>query len=258
MDDKTCTETIWRGHILYWDMLGSMRGNCNHKGDICWLSGDLFHSYAMTLNGPDYESELEHIIGRIRSREIPANLVVAPNSAPAHVDVIGYLMKTGLFTMGYKTLGMAKQLNPETVYPKPEKCLNIYRVNHLMTLKMGGAILNAAFEYDLFSFEHYLDAFNMRDVRFHLAEYAGLPVGGCMSILGDDYVNITWVGTLTGYRKKGIAGHIIQAAERDALDEGKRIAVLTAFEGAVHAYQRIGYAGKCRIDSLRFVGDQAA
>ena len=254
MDDKTCTETIWRGHILYWDMLGNMRGNCNHKEDICWLSGDIFYSYSMVLTGPDYESQIEQIIGRIKNKEIPRNIVVGPNTAPAGVDVMDLFMKTGLFKTGLRTLGMAKELSPETVYPKPEKCLNIYRVNDLLSLKMCGAILNAAFEYDLFSFEHYLDAFNMRDVRFYLAEYAGLPVGGCMSILSDDYVNITWVGTLPGYRKKGIAGHIIQAAERDALEEGKRLAVLTAFEGAVHAYQRIGYVGTCRIDGLQYIG----
>jgi GNAT superfamily N-acetyltransferase len=256
MDGTTYTDYIWRGHILYWDMLGNMRGNCNHKSDICWLSGDIHYSYSMILNGPEYENQVEQIINRIKNKEIPHNIVISSASAPADVDVMGYFMRTGLFRMGLRTLGMAKELNSETVFPKTEKCLNIYRVNDLWQLKMCGAILNAAFEYDLFSYEHYLDAFNMPDVSFYMAEYAGLPVGGCMSIMSEDFVDIAWVGTLNGYRKKGIAGHIIHAAEKEALQIGKTIAVLTAFEGGIHAYQRIGYVGNCKIDSLEFIGDE--
>ena len=256
MTNSNYTDYIWRGHILYWDMLGNMRGNCNHKSDICWLSGDIDYSYSMILTGSDYEAQVEQIIGRIRNREIPTNVVISPNSAPPNVDVMDYFMRTGLFRMGLRTLGMAKELNPEIVFPKSEKNLNIYRVNDPGQLKMCGAILNAAFEYDLFSYEHYLDAFNMHEVRFHIAEYAGLPVGACMSILSEDFVDIAWVGTLNGYRKKGIAGHIIHAAEKDALQNGKSIAVLTAFEGAINAYKRIGYVGNCKIDSLEFIGDK--
>jgi len=258
MTDNFYTDTIWRGHISYWDMLGNMRGNCNHKSDICWLSGDINYSYSMILTGPDYESQVENIIGRIRNQAIPRNIVISPQSAPAHIDVMGYFMGTGLFRMGLRTLGMVKELNPESVFPKTEKCLNIHRVNDLMQLKMCGAILNAAFEYSLFSFEHYLDAFNMPDVCFFIAEYAGLPVGACMSILCEDFVDIAWVGTLNGYRKKGIAGHIIHAAEKYALQKGKRISVLTAFEGAINAYKRIGYVGNCKIDSIEFIGDKTS
>jgi GNAT superfamily N-acetyltransferase len=258
MTDNLYTDYIWRGHVLYWDMLGNMRGNCNHKSDICWLSGDVDYSYSMTLSGPDYEQQVERIISRIRNQAIPGNIVISPQSAPPNVDVMGHFMRTGLFRMGLRTLGMVKELHREPAFPKTEKCLNLYRVNDPGQLKMCGAILNAAFEYDLFAYEHYLDAFNMPEVRFYLAEYAGLPVGACMSIMGEDFVDIAWVGTLDGYRKKGIAGHIIRAAEKDALQDGKTIAVLTAFEGAINAYQRIGYVGNCKIDSLEFIGDKKA
>ena len=82
----------------------------------------------------------------------------------------------------------------------------LFRVNEIYQLKICGAILNAAFEYDLFSFEHYLDAFNHPCVRFYLAEYKGIPAGACMSIIDNDIVDIGWVGTLKGFRIIGIRG----------------------------------------------------
>ena len=49
------------------------------------------------------------------------------------------------------------------------------------------------------------------------------------SILSDEFVEIAWVGTLIGYIKKGIGGgYSINAAEKDALQQGKSIAVLNA------------------------------
>jgi predicted GNAT family acetyltransferase len=110
--------------------------------------------------------------------------------------------------------------------------------------------LNTAFEYDLFSFGHYLDAFNDSRVKFYLAEYNGIPAGACMSIYGDDFVEIAWVGTLNGYRKKGIAGYVMNMAEKDALEQGKTLAVLSAFEAGVNAYSRIGYKQYCEIKKI--------
>jgi GNAT superfamily N-acetyltransferase len=252
MNEDKYISHIMQGHELYWNMLGNMRGNQNHTGDICWISGDLFYSYATKLKGTDYESHIEQIIGRIKSREIPRNILISPSSAPANVNAFALFMKTGDFKAKRTNLGMLKELNSDTVFSQVDKCLNIFRVNELWQLKICGAILNAAFEYDLFSFEHYLDAFNMQEVNFYIGEYKGLPVGACMSIEGKDIVEIAWVGTLNGYRKKGIAGHIIQAAEKDALYKGKGIAVLSAFEGAINAYKRIGYTGYCKIDVIEY------
>lgn len=247
---------ILHGHTLYWDMLGSMRGNNNHKGNVCWLSGDVNFSYDLTVSEPEISEQIKQIIQRIKSGEIPGNLTISPVSAPAGVNLLDCFMKTGLFKMNFQSPGMAKELKQETIFPKPEKRLNIFRINDLWQLKTCGAILNAAFEYDLFSYGHYLDAFNMQDVGFYLAEYDGLPVSACMTISGEDIVEIAWVGTLNGYRKKGIAGYIINAAEKDALQHGKSCAVLTAFEGAVNAYKRIGYKDCCMISVIDYTGDR--
>ncbi len=246
-------DCIMKGHAAYWDLLGGMRGNTMHKGDVCWLSGDIHFSYAMKLHGPDYRTQLDHVVERIRHREIPGNIPVSPDSADDGADLTEYVDKTGLFKASFTSLGMAKTLDAGVSHPKADKRLNLYRVNHMGDLKMCGAILNAAFAYDLFSFEHYLDAFNAREVAFHLAECNGLPVGACMSILQEDILDIAWVGTLSGYRKKGIAGCLIQAAEGDAMRKGAAIAVLTASEGAIHAYQRIGYQGYCRFVNYDFI-----
>lgn len=104
-----------------------------------------------------------------------------------------------------------------------------------------GAILNAAFEYNIFPFEKYLEMFENDGQFFYLAEYDGLPVGAVMSQHGDDFVYISWTGTLSGYRKLGIAGHLIQMAERDGLLRGKALGVLHGYPEATGAYRRIGY-----------------
>jgi len=62
-----------------------------------------------------------------------------------------------------------------------------------------------------------------------------------MAQYGDRFVNLSWVGILPGYRKLGMAGYLIQAAECDGLLNGKTIGVLSGFPAAVGAYRRIGY-----------------
>ena len=95
----------------------------------------------------------------------------------------------------------------------------------------------------------------MDDRRFfYLAEYDGLPVGAVMSQHGDDIVNISWVGTLPGYRKLGIAGYLIQMAERDGLLHGKTIGVLHGYPEAVGAYHRVGYRAYSRGIWIEFCG----
>ncbi len=254
---ETCyIDYILQGHDLYWDMLGNMRGNINHKSDICWLSGDIDFTYSMVLDESDYSKQISQIVTRIKNKEIPNNLLITPKSAPEDIDLLDCFMKTGLFKIGSTSLGMLKKLAPHTLLPASEKCLNIFRVNDLLQLKICGAILNTSFEQDLFSYEHYIDAFNTYNVRFYIAEYNGLPVGACMSILSDEFVEIAWVGTLVGYRKKGIGGYLINAAEKDALQQGKSIAVLTASEGAINAYKRIGYNGYCKFDTIFYKDDE--
>lgn len=252
MTNEQFIEYIVRGHRYYWDMLGNMRGNINHKGSISWLSGDIYYAYSVVLDGPDYPNEIEGIIKKMISKEIPDNLVITPDSAPADIDICGSFLSHGSFKAG-NDFGMAKELYGESTIPMPPKNINIFRVNENCQIKMCGAILNTAFAYDLFSFEHYLDAFNTPYVRFYIAECNGIPAGACMSLLGDDFVEIAWVGTLNGYRKKGIAGYLIDMAEKDAVREGKFISVISAFPAGVNAYKRIGYKEYCDIKVVSYI-----
>ena len=118
---------------------------------------------------------------------------------------------------------------------------------------MSGAIFNAAFEYNVFSYEHYLDAYNMSGVNFFIAEFDGLPIGACMTISDNDLMEVAWVAVLTGYRKKGIAGRLVSAAEQYAIKDGKSVSVLSALEGAVNAYKRVGYKAYCKIYVISYI-----
>ncbi len=75
-----------------------------------------------------------------------------------------------------------------------------------------------------------------------------------MSILGNNIAEIAWAGTLNGYRKKGIAGHLISMAEKDAAGKGIPVSVLTARPGAINAYSRIGYKPYCEFHEFEYKG----
>jgi len=252
MTNKQYNDAIMRGHFMYWDMLGTLRGNEAHKGSLCWLSGDITYNYAVKLDGPDYENEVKEIVKKIENKQIPDNITISPATASPNVDICRLFLSHEGFSIERTNCGMAKDLHSSAENKVPTKNINLFRVNEIHQLKMSGAILNTAFEYDLFSYEHYLDLFSHPCVRFYLAEYDGIPVGACMSILADDVVEIAWVGTLNGYRKKGIAGFLICMAEKDATEKGISVSVLTAAPGAVNAYSRIGYKPYCEINVINY------
>ena len=244
-------KSISRGHHLYWNMLGNMRGNERHEDcGLQWLSGDIWYTYAVNFNSSGCEKQIIEIIEKIKNKQVPDNLFLTPINAPADEHALALLNSD--FSEERTCYGMAKKIQSDTIIAQPPKSINLFRVHEMNQLKATGAILNAAFEYDLFSFEHYLDAFNSPGVRFYLAEYNGIPAGACMSIYGDDLVEIAWAGTLSGYRKKGIAGYLISMAEKDAADIGKNVSVLSALPGAVNAYSRIGYETYYEIKILKY------
>ena len=235
MTDKQYAATINRGHFLYWDMLGKLRGIEDHnENGLRWLTGDVTYNYSVET------TDVNDVIQRMKEKKIPSNLVFLTDNMEANPEEA--FLAAGLFKSGSGTTGMAHELL-DTPLPKTDKRLNLFRVNEISQLKMTGVIFNASFEYRLFSFEHYLEMMENEGQFFYLAEYDGLPAGACMSQHGDDFVNISWAGTLPGYRKLGIAGHLIQKAERDAIMNGKKLGVLHGRPDAVGAYRRIGYRG---------------
>ena len=246
-----CIDYIVCGYNHYWNMLGNMRGIQNHTEnvDLNWLSGDVSCAYHIKFNGPDYEKEVANIAKKVKAGKLPGRLLITPYSAPSDIDICDMFLSHSGFGKEIDC-GMAKELSAEAVLTVPPKNINLFRVSEIHQLKISGAIFNAAFNYDLFSFEHYLDAFNNPSVRFYMAEYNGIPAGACMSIWGDDFIEIAWVGTLPGYRRKGIAGYLISMAERDAVLKGRLISVLSAFPGAINAYSRIGYEKCCQINMI--------
>lgn len=246
MTSRQYIEAITKGHFLYWDMLGNLKGIENHKEDeLCWLTGDVEHTY-FTGN-----VDVERIAKRIKNAEIPANLFFLSDNDAS--DPAEAFLSSGLFKKGAETIGMAHELC-DTALPKADKRINLFRVREISQLKAAGAILNTVFDYNLFSFEKFAEMFENSEQFFYLAEYDGLPVCAAMSQHGDDFVNISWVGTLPGYRKLGIAGYLIQMAEADGIRQGKTIGALHGFPGIVGAYRRLGYTTYSRGTGVEFCG----
>jgi len=242
MTDKQYIDCIHRGHFLYWDMLGKLHGNENHKEKgLQWLTGGINYNYFTD------SFDIDGIIRRIKNKEIPENLFFHKNISD--MDPSEAFIATGFFKVDCTGSGMAHELM-DTSLPKLDKRLNLFRVREASQLKSAGVILNSAFSYRLFTFGHFIEMMENSGQFFHLAEYDGLPVGACMSQHGDDFMNISWVGTLPGYRKLGIAGYLIQAAERNGIQHGKSTGVLCAYQDAVGAYKRVGYREYCQFVAI--------
>jgi GNAT superfamily N-acetyltransferase len=235
---------ITKGHYTYWNLIGTLREVEDHRGEVCYLSGGVSFIYGIS-SAP---GQVSGIIGKIRKKELPGEIALLPESA----HLLEAFLADGGFTAG-TDWGMAKELQYQPL-PPPPKHTEVIRVTGPDRLPACGAILNAAFSYDIFSLGDYQDLFYTSNVRFYLAAFKGLPVAACMTILGEDHADIAWVGTLPGYRGKGIAGALMLTAEQDALAEGIGIAVLTAFPAGFHAYQRIGYEKCCDITVLSYSG----
>ena len=228
MNHSQYIDIINRMNLRYFEMLGSLRGNENHKEDnLHWLTGNIAYIYFVG------KVEVNEIIRRMKTGEIPQTLMFQVDDAQSEL-----FMATGCFTKEIVAV-MAHELG-NTSLPKPVKGLNIFKASEIAQLKSAGAILNAARDFRLFSFQDYLDMMNDGQC-FYLAEYDGLPVGACMTMDGDDFLAIPFIGTLPGYRKLGIAGHLIQMAEHEGINRGKTIGARNAFPIAIGACKRVGY-----------------
>ena len=228
MNYNQYVDIINRMNLCYFEMLGDLRGNEKHKEyNLHWLTGNIAYIYFVG------KVEVSEIIRRMRTGEIPKTLMFQVGDAQSKL-----FAATGLFDKEIVAV-MAHKLG-DTSLPKLGKELNIYKVNEISQLKSAGAILNAVRDFRLFSFEDYIDMVNGGQY-FYLAEYDGLPVGACMTMDGDDFLAIPFIGTLPGYRKLGIAGHLIQVAEHEGINRGKTVGARNTFPIAIGACKRVGY-----------------
>jgi len=228
MNHNQYIDIINRMNLDYFEMLGNLRGNEKHKEvNLHWLTGNINYIYFIG------EVEPDEVIRRMKDGEIPETIMFQVGDAQSEL-----FMDTGLFDKEIVAV-MAHELC-DTVLPEQDKELTIYKVTEISQLKSAGAILNTARDFRLFSFQDYLDMMNDGQC-FYLAEYDGLPVGVCMAMDGEDFLALTWIGTLPGYRKLGIAGHLMQAAEQEGINRGKTIGVRNALPIAIGACKRVGY-----------------
>ena len=228
MNHNQYIDIINRMNLDYFEMLGNLRGNEKHKEvNLHWLTGNINYIYFIG------EVEPDEVIRRMKDGEIPETIMFQVGDAQSEL-----FMDTGLFDKEIVAV-MAHELC-DTVLPEQDKKLSIYKVTEISQLKAAGTILNTTRDFRLFSFGDYLDMMNGGQY-FYLAEYDGLPIGACMAMDGEDFLALTWIGTLPGYRKLGIAGHIIQTAEREGIIRGKIIGARNALPIAIGACKRVGY-----------------
>ncbi len=236
MDINKACKAIDRGGEDYWRMLGDMQGNrCRERDGLHWVEGRIGCIFKTDGNA----ERAEAITRGMANGNLPDRLVLSSETAmlaKGFRDRAEFSVETDW--------GMAKELIAANNDTEPPANLRVFPVTKPEQLKAAGSVLNASFGYDLFTFADYAAFHQVR--RFYLAEWDGLAAGAVMARLGD-WLEITWVGTLPGYRKKGIAGALLRLAEREAAAQGIKLSVLTSFPGAVGAYVRAGYQKCCEI-----------
>jgi GNAT superfamily N-acetyltransferase len=80
-----------------------------------------------------------------------------------------------------------------------------------------------------------------RAFTLYLTRVASQPVSALAVQRTGDTVGLSNVGTLPGYRRRGLAGRLVALALRDARREGARLATLTATPEARLLYESLGF-----------------
>ena len=231
MTKEKQAELCQRGDFMYWDMLGSLTGFENNvERGLRWLSGKLFWSYYTE------SSDVEDVIIRITNKEVPERIFFGV--CDINSTRIRPFTKTGLFRLE-TGFSMFHDLN-DVKEVEPCERVEIVRVTDPAQLKMT-SMMPLGQCTDIFTYKNYVEMQETPGTVFYLAECDGVPVGTLMAQYGDDFVQISWVFTKDGYRKRGISGYMIQVAEREAVEQGKKYGVLSAGIEGKGSYSRVGY-----------------
>lgn len=75
----------------------------------------------------------------------------------------------------------------------------------------------------------------------HLTRVAGQPASALAALHSGETLGFSNVGTLPGYRRRGLAGRLLTQALRQAQREGARLATLTATPEAHLLYESLGF-----------------
>ena len=232
-----------QGLSLYWRSLAKMRGLNLHSGDIEWVKsnkkGGAERIFSVNLNDNNVNQRLKLLVQLIKQNKAPTGILLSPNSKPNNIADI--LPNYG-FTVDYNTGSvMILNLTDKFNYSRLNSLL-IRRVTSTEELKHFASIVNGAlFKEQLFSYEQYLDLFNLNNTYFYLAYYNNQPVATCLLIAEQDLVTVEFVSTLKEYRNRGIATAITGFTLNEAKNLGITIAVLRAEKEAINVYKRVGF-----------------
>jgi GNAT superfamily N-acetyltransferase len=232
-----------RGDLVYWNMLGSLSGiNDNTQDGLRWLSGKIYWNYLTETD------DVDNVIQRIQNNETPGRLFMG--TVESNFERIKLYLDTGRFNLFTDCTIMAHELSNAAPI-KPGSGICIIRVQDASQLKAAADIHRS--DGKLFTHKNYNEIMRRSETQFYVAEVDGIPAAMCMTQYIDDYVGITWVHTLDEYRRRGLAGYLIQTAEQDAVQQGKKYGMLSAFPGAVGAYKRVGYKEITKTVSLHSI-----
>lgn len=149
------------------------------------------------------------------------------------------LRALGMRSWGGSTAMACSLLEAEPGYPPPARAIELGRVS---TAKEGLEAL--AVISDVF----YIPPAPMRRWSLdnpafgvYIARWQGRVVAALATMVTGETVGVYHVATLTGARRRGIAGNLVLYALREARASGCTLATLTATPEARHLYEQLGF-----------------
>ncbi len=149
------------------------------------------------------------------------------------------LRQAGLQSWGGATAMAASLVDPEPLYAPPPSDAEFGRVD---TDVAGEAAV------DVIARVFYISRAPLRrwtvdnpTLRLYAARWNGQVVCALTTLVGEESVGVSNVATLSGARRRGIAGNLVRYALQDARREGCTLATLTATPEAQRLYEQLGF-----------------
>jgi GNAT superfamily N-acetyltransferase len=190
-----------------------------------------------TAPGPVASADIERVFAPFRLHHLLPQWWLLLGTEPAGLREA--LRALGMRNWGGSTAMACSLLEAEPSYPPPARTLELGRVS---TAKEGLDAL--AVICDVF----YIPPAPMRrwsldnpTFGVYFARWQGRVVAALATMVTGEAVGVYHVATLTGARRRGIAGNLVLYALREARAAGCTLATLTATPEARHLYEQLGF-----------------
>lgn len=192
---------------------------------------------AYSAPGPATVADVERVLDPYFAHHLPAQWWLLLGDEPEGLREA--LRQAGMQSWGGATAMAASLVNPEPPFAPPPRDAEFGLV---------GADEAGEAAVDVIARVFYIARAPLRRwtvdnpaLRLYAARWNGEVVCALTTLVGEQSVGVSNVATLSGARRRGIAGNLVRYALQDARREGCNLATLTATPEARHLYEQLGF-----------------